>query len=125
MGKRYLIDSNILIKFQGNLLTEKAQLLVANILDEDFNISIITDLEVLGHKSITAAEEEFMSLATVLDIDATIRTTTIQLRKLHKIKLPDAIIAATALANNLNLVTQNEKDFKNIDGLNVINPFNI
>lgn len=124
MGKRYLIDSNIVIKFLGNLLNENGRLFIANILDEEFNISVITDIEVLGHHSITEIEEVFMSLATVYDLDNDIRVRTIELRKQHKIKLPDAIIAATALSHSFVLITQNERDFNNIVGLEVINPFN-
>ena len=50
---------------------------------------------------------------------------TIALRKEYKIKLPDAIIAATALANDLTIVTNNIKDFSNISGLQLINPYSI
>jgi predicted nucleic acid-binding protein len=42
---------------------------------------------------------------------------TIQLRKVHKINLPDAIIAATALSYDLTLITRNIKDFQNVAGL--------
>lgn len=125
MGKRYLIDSNIVIKFLGNLLNENGQLFIANILDEEFNISVITDIEVLGHHSISEIEEAFMNLATVYELDNDIRVKTIELRKLLKIKLPDAIIAATALAHSFVLITQNERDFNNIVGLEVVNPFNL
>jgi predicted nucleic acid-binding protein len=47
---------------------------------------------------------------------------TIAIRKSKTIKLPDAIIAATALTYSLILVTSNTSDFKNIQGLNVIDP---
>jgi len=40
-------------------------------------------------------------------------------------KTPDAIIAATAMSHGLTLVTNNERDFTNIKGLNVINPYEI
>lgn len=47
---------------------------------------------------------------------------TIEIRKKYKIKLPDAIIAGTALTYSLTLVTRNTKDFDKIEGLSVINP---
>lgn len=48
---------------------------------------------------------------------------TIHLRRVcKKLKLGDAIIAATGLAYNFALVTRNTKDFKNIEGLEVLNP---
>jgi toxin FitB len=45
------------------------------------------------------------------------------LRRVRKIKLGDAIIAATALETDRQLVTRNEQDFRGIQGLRVINPF--
>jgi predicted nucleic acid-binding protein len=50
---------------------------------------------------------------------------TILLRQQHKIKTPDAIIAATALIHNLTLVSRNTVDFKSISGLKVINPYEV
>ena len=44
------------------------------------------------------------------------------LRKTHKLKLGDAIIAATALVHSLDIFSRNLADFKNIPGLNVIAP---
>jgi len=47
---------------------------------------------------------------------------TILIRKKHKIKLTDAIIAATCLVHGLDVLTRNTKDFENIIGLRVIQP---
>ncbi|WP_409017754.1 PIN domain-containing protein [Dyadobacter sp. CY323] len=49
----------------------------------------------------------------------------VNLRKQRRIKTPDAIIAATALANNFTLVTDNEKEFTNIPKLKIVNPNNL
>jgi len=46
----------------------------------------------------------------------------VAIRKNKKIKTPDAIIAATALADNFTIITNNEKDFANISGLKFVNP---
>jgi predicted nucleic acid-binding protein len=40
-------------------------------------------------------------------------------------KLPDCIIAATALVHGLTLITANKRDFSNIPGLTIINPFKL
>ena len=48
-------------------------------------------------------------------------TNAIEIRKIHRIKLPDAIIAATAIIYNMTVITRNVFDFKNIDGLTVLN----
>lgn len=47
----------------------------------------------------------------------------IRLRQQKKMKLGDAIIAATALEFGLPLVTRNVDDFKHVAGLEIINPF--
>ncbi len=50
---------------------------------------------------------------------------TIEIRKAFRTKLPDAIIAATALVYNLTLVTHNISDFRNILGISLVNPYDI
>ena len=55
-------------------------------------------------------------------IDNKIIEETISIRKTHKIKLPDAIIAATCMVNGLEILTLNTKDFENINKLKVIDP---
>ncbi len=61
----------------------------------------------------------------MLDITPDVITHCVSLRKNKKIKTPDAIIAATALAFNLTIITNNEKDFANIKGLKFINPHKV
>jgi predicted nucleic acid-binding protein len=48
---------------------------------------------------------------------------TIELRKKYRIKLPDAIIAATAIVHELTLITRNTPDFKSINGLKLLSPW--
>ncbi|WP_200837049.1 PIN domain-containing protein [Dyadobacter sp. 3J3] len=50
---------------------------------------------------------------------------TIDLRKKSRIKLPDAIVAATAIIYNYTLITRNISDFKNIKGLTLINLYDL
>jgi predicted nucleic acid-binding protein len=49
----------------------------------------------------------------------------INILKGHKIKTPDGIIASTAIINGLTLITRNTKDFKNIEGLKIIDPYEL
>jgi toxin FitB len=66
-----------------------------------------------------------MDLANILPIDETVISKTISIRQSKKIALGDAIIAATALTNGLILISRNIKDFENIAGLNVVNPYQL
>jgi len=122
MGQKYLIDTNVLIDAQMGRLSKKGLTFLANVMNENFIISFITLIEYLGYKNISKSSEEFISLAEVIETDKIIIQHCIDLRKNHKIKLPDAIIAATALARNLILITNNEKDFAVIQNLTAINP---
>lgn len=69
-------------------------------------------MEVLHH---------FINDALVIELEQPIKLKAANIRKIHKIKLPDAIIAATALIYNLTLVTRNAKDFEHIEGMVTIN----
>ena len=53
-----------------------------------------------------------MELANVIEIDKSVINACTELRKRKKIKFPDAIIAATALANNLTLISRNTRDLR-------------
>lgn len=66
--------------------------------------------------------KDFIEASEVLLLTKNVVLKTIEIRKNHKIKLPDAIIAATALVHRLTLVSRNTNDFKNIPGLKVVNP---
>ena len=66
-----------------------------------------------------------MALADVIEVDKAIINQTILLRKSRKIKLPDAIIAATAMVHELTLITHNIKDFERIERLQVIDPYTV
>ncbi|GAB3823654.1 hypothetical protein GCM10028821_01470 [Hymenobacter jeollabukensis] len=88
-------------------------------------LSVINRIELLI-KPANAAEEaallQFIGLCTVLPLDEPVIQQTIRLRQQHRIKLPDAIIAATALAHGLPLLTRNTSDFGAVPGLQVLNP---
>lgn len=120
----YILDSNTVIDFVGKRLPEKAIDKIDNALINFTYVSVITQIEVFGFNG-TELEmgkyEEIFTGKIVIDLGEKIINNTIALRKQYsKIKLPDLIIAATALEYNLTLVTHNLNDFKNIQGLQII-----
>jgi predicted nucleic acid-binding protein len=125
MGKRYLIDTNIVIDFSENRLPLNAKLFVAEVIDNEPNISIINKIELLGFSTVTPEIIEFTDSTNIINLTEDVANQTINLRKKRKIKLPDAIIAATALVHNLTLISRNSKDFDEIDGLEFINPYEL
>jgi predicted nucleic acid-binding protein len=75
-----------------------------------FCISVITQIEILGYPSITPEAEQqildFLKDITIVNVDNLIVETAVAIRRLKTVKLPDAIIAATALALGAILVTR-------------------
>ena len=123
MGKRYLIDSNTLIEFTGRILPEAIYSELSSIIDSDFNISFINKMEVLAHHTADLRWRNLIAKATIFGADDEIIDKAIEIRKNRKIKIPDAIVAATAITNELIVITRNIADFKNIGGLKVENPW--
>jgi predicted nucleic acid-binding protein len=108
-----LIDTNVLIDAQMGRLPKQNLIFLAKIINENFIISFITLIEYLDYKDITKSSEDFIALAKVLEIDRMIIRKCIALRKNYQIKLPDAIIAATAIINNFTLITHYKRFPKN------------
>jgi toxin FitB len=122
---KYLVDTNSIIDAQIGRIPENGLQFLGKVINENFTISFVTYIEVLGFKDVPQTTQDFMGLANVIEIDKAIINACIELRKGKKIKLPDAIIAATALANNLTLISRNTKDFEDISGLTCINPYEL
>lgn len=125
---QYLIDTNAVIDYLGNKLLISGMDFMNTIIDAVPNVSVVTKIEVLGFNAPEQHNQllvNFINDATVFDLTDNIVEASIEIRKKHKTKLPDAIIAATALVYDLVLITRNISDFKNIDGLKVIDPHSL
>jgi predicted nucleic acid-binding protein len=108
-----LFDTNILVDYLNAVpeartefqrYTEKA-------------ISIITWMEVMigADDDLEAATRNFLNSFDVVAVDEPIAERAVGLRRSHRIKLPDAIIWATAQAHAMLLVTRNTRDFPDDD----------
>lgn len=122
-GRRLLLDTNILIY----LAKKELELSVFASKNDSFYISVITYMECLGYPFSSKKEELLMTNLcngfNQLFISSEVVNQTITIRKSHRIKLPDAILAATAICENMFFVTNNVKDFENIKDFNMMNPF--
>jgi predicted nucleic acid-binding protein len=125
MKTNYLIDTNVLIDAQMKRLPANGLAFLSKTIDENFTVSFITYIEFLGYKSITEASGLFIKLAKVVEINKMVIDACIKLRKTQRIKLPDSIIAATAIVHNYTLISNNESDFVNIEGLNLLNLYSL
>lgn len=117
-GKEILVDTNILLYLlKGNdtiveMLQGKAPF-----------ISFITELELIGYRDITDKEEKevvaLLNDCIVISLNDRIKEKYIELRKKYKLKLADAIIAATALTLQIPLISS-DKQFKLVKELTLI-----
>jgi predicted nucleic acid-binding protein len=130
MGLKYLWDTNAIVHYLQKNLPDRQQKMMSDIINSHQPaISIITEIELLCWKA--AAENDvivindFISDSVVYQLNQSIKLKTIEIRKKYRLKLPDAIIAASALANNHILITNNVADFDKIYKLKVIDPFRL
>ncbi len=118
-----LLDSNIIIYLCNGSASASAYELV----EKGVCVSEISMLETLGYHRIRVEEihelNKFFNDITRLSIYLDIIERAIALRQQKNISLGDSIIAATALEHDLTLCTRNVADFKWIDGLKIVNPF--
>jgi predicted nucleic acid-binding protein len=124
MGQGFLIDTNVVIYALENKLPSTGVAFLAKLPPV---ISDITRIELLGWPNATAEQlapvKAFMAKATMVTITEAVILKTIEIKQSQKIKLGDAIIAATAMVRGFTIVTRNSDDFKNIPGLEVVDPF--
>ncbi|CAG5070566.1 hypothetical protein DYBT9623_03112 [Dyadobacter sp. CECT 9623] len=124
--EQYLIDSNAVSHYLSGLLPDDGMVFLDGVINQIPIISVITQIELLSWKTASGRlVEDFVNDSQVLAITPDVVKICVKIRRERKVKTPDAIIAATAIANNLTLITDNEKDFVNIPNLKVINPKNI
>lgn len=123
----YLIDTNVIIDlFEGRLPLNAAIWVDNLVISGNATVSVINKIELLGFNALPETYENLINLinmCTVLSLNDAVVDETIALKKIKKIKLPDAIIAATALVHNLKIVSHNTADFKNITGLTCLDPY--
>jgi predicted nucleic acid-binding protein len=117
-GNNLFVDTNIsLLLLNGN------NMIAQNIAEQNIFVSFITELELLGYKGISASEQKLiknlLNDCVIIDINENVKKEVVKIKQKQKIKLPDAIIAATAIYLDLPLLSA-DKDFSKIDNLNLL-----
>ena len=101
-----VLDTNIVLYHLSNRLKNP-------LVSGRYALSSITELELLSYAKIEADElrkiENFISMATVVELTTPVKRNTINLRRKYPLKLPDAIIAGTALWLGSTLFTNDGK----------------
>lgn len=118
MAITLLLDTNAVLYALGGRLAEP---LPAG----NYAVSVITVLELLSFPTLGPGDElavrEFLSDVEAIDLTPPVKEAAIALRRQHRLKLPDAIIAGTALALGADLIT-NDARLHHIPGLTARSP---
>lgn len=126
MAKKFLIDTSVIIKYLKETIPAKGLKFLDEIDNDESNISFISEIELQAWNPTNHVDLDvykmFINNSNVIGISDNIIAQTISIRKLFKLKLPDALIAATALTGDMTLVADNDKDFKRVTDLKYINP---
>ncbi len=108
-----VLDTNAVIYLQKGLLAQPLPV-------GRYAISVITEMELLSFSGLTDEQhawlQRFIDSMVVVGIDAEVKRVAIQLRRTQGLKLPDAIIAATAISREAVLFS-NDRAFSGIPGL--------
>lgn len=124
---KYVYDTNVFIDYLSNdeMIADRFSEYFLN--SHQIFISPIVRIELLSFPDLSEEEiraiEDLLAQFPSIPLSREIEDLTIDLKRRHKIKIPDAIIAATALNLQACLVTRNIDDFKNIPELILENPF--
>jgi len=110
---RTLLDTNAVLYLLGGRLAEPLEA-------DEYFVSVISEIELLSYPSLDEEAERqiraFLWRIALVDLTAPIRNAAIQLRRQHTLKVPDAIVAASALVLDAQVFT-NDQHLLQIPGL--------
>lgn len=126
---KYLWDTNIAIYYLQQQFSSEAEKFIDDLLrDHQPAFSVISEIELLSWKTDIEKDmqilQNFLDDSHIFDLSQQIKYKTVEYRKTIGIKLPDAVIAATAFVNELTLLTRNTRDFSKCS-INLINPLEL
>ena len=117
-GNNMVLDTNIVL-----FLLESDDILQQYLQDKTFYLSLVNEMELLGFKDITEKEEAiigfFLEECAVIEINKGVKDIAIKLRRQYSLKLPDAIVAATAIFLGIPLISA-DKHFKKVSELTFV-----
>jgi predicted nucleic acid-binding protein len=102
MNDRYVLDTNVALYLLSGRLANPLPI-------GEFYLSIISEIEMLSFSAIGQEEEsrirEFLTQVTIVGLSEEVKQSTIEIRRKYRLKLPDAIVCATALVMDSNLLS--------------------
>jgi len=135
---KYLLDTNIISEMQNSKCNQNVKSFMDKIPAEDMFISVISTGELCygmeklppGKKKhelaiwlYTQVSEWFKDRVIALDTEVLLEWGKIRAHSDRTMPVIDSLIAAAAITHHMTLVTRNVKDFKDIEGISLINPW--
>lgn len=122
-----LIDTNIFVDHLRNF-GEAVKFFETLVGRDDVIFSAITEAELIAGKSSKDKEKKgkllyFINRWNKIPVTNPIALQAGDIYRDYELEIPDAIIAATALQNNAELITKNIKDFQKVYGLKIKVPY--
>jgi predicted nucleic acid-binding protein len=115
----------VLSEFIAAKLSRRSFAFIQSLLQKEIGVSVITEIELRSWKAGSKIESiigQMVKEMSVIQINEDIKELAIQIRRDNNVKLPDALIAATAISQGATLITLNTKDFKPVMGLTIKHP---
>ena len=136
---KYLLDTNVLSEIRKPHGNAGVKAFVESLEEEDIFISVLSIGEIcFGIEKLPTGPkktelliwltqklpERFGKRMLLLDADSMIEWGKLQAQSKKTLPVIDSLIAASALARRFTIVTRNIKDFENIEGVLLLNPWN-
>lgn len=126
MGTQFLIDTSAVIKYLNKTSPANGLAFVSGLTSANSALSFVSEIELQAWNPANPADllvyRNFVAQSDLIGITTSIIDETISIRKTYRLKFADAVIAATAIVNNLTLIGDNDKDFGKVPNLSYINP---
>jgi predicted nucleic acid-binding protein len=101
-----IFDTNVVIYLQKGLL-------VRSLPRGEYLLSVISELELRSFHGLDATSQSwlnaFLAEISIVELDEQVKVNTVRLRRMHRLRLPDAIIAASAVAHDAILLTNDQR----------------
>lgn len=133
-GDKYVIDTNIVIGTMQGIIEVANFMEKVEVNQSQVLYSVIVEAELFSSHLLTEEDKvnlrQLLNMGEIIDVDSEVALKAAQLRALsrelcqRRMKLPDALVAATAVLHSATLVTRNIDDFKHLrqHGLRLYNP---